>query len=62
MFDKLRARLVEKLLEKDGLIAVPKGWNVEYVKLAGQVVRDGEIVDNVIKEYNSLLRDYYNKC
>ena len=59
---KMRAWLVEKLLKHDGMIAVPEEWQKEYVKLAGDKVRSGQTIAEIMKEYNKLLEDYLNKC
>lgn len=59
---KLRTWLVEKLLKHDGMIAVPSEWQKEYVKLAGDKVRSGQTIAEIMKEYNQLLEDYLNKC
>ena len=59
---KLRERLLDWLLKKDSLVAVPEEWQKEYVKLAGDKVRSGQAISELIKEYNSLLEDYLNKC
>ena len=59
---KFRTWLVEKLLNHDGMIAVPTEWQTEYVKLAGDKVRNGQTIAELIKEYNKLLEDYLNKC
>ena len=59
---KLRTWIVEKLLKHDGMIAVPSEWQKEYVKLAGDKVRSGQTIAEIMKEYNQLLEDYLNKC
>lgn len=59
---KLRTWLVEKMLSHDGMIAVPADWQKEYVKLAGDKVRNGQTIAELIREYNELLEDYLNKC
>jgi hypothetical protein len=59
---KLRTWLVEKLLKHDGMIAVPAEWQKEYVRLAGDKVRSGQTIAEIMKEYNQLLEDYLNKC
>ena len=59
---KLRTWVVEKLLKHDGMIAVPAEWQKEYVKLAGDKVRSGQTIVELMKEYNQLLEDYLNKC
>lgn len=59
---KLRTWIVEKLLKHDGMVAVPVEWQKEYVKLAGDKVRNGQTIAEIMKEYNSLLEDYLNKC
>lgn len=59
---KFRTWLIEKLLKHDGMVAVPEEWQKEYVKLAGDKVRNGQTIAELIKEYNKLLEDYFNKC
>jgi hypothetical protein len=59
---KFRSWLIEKLLKHDGMVAVPEEWQKEYVKLAGDKVRSGQTIAEIIKEYNKLLEDYFNKC
>lgn len=59
---KFRTWLVEKMLSHDGMIAVPADWQKEYVKLAGDKVRNGQTIAELMREYNELLEDYLNKC
>ena len=59
---KFRTWIVEKLLKHDGMVAVPEEWQKEYVKLAGDKVRNGQAIAELMKEYNKLLEDYFNKC
>lgn len=59
---KLRQRILNNMLERDGLVAVPKEWQKEYVKLAGEKVNNFKTIDVLVDEYNSLLKDYYSKC
>ena len=59
---KFRTWLVESLLKRDGMIAVPEEWQKEYVKLAGDKVRNGQTIAELMREYNELLEDYLNKC
>lgn len=59
---KFRTWLVEKMLSHDGMIAVPAEWQKEYVKLAGDKVRNGQTIAELMREYNELLEDYLNKC
>lgn len=59
---KLRERLLNHLLDRDNLVAVPVEWQKEYVKLAADKVRNGQAIAELMKEYNSLLEDYLNKC
>lgn len=44
------------------MIAVPAEWQKEYVRLAGDKVRSGQTIAEIMKEYNQLLEDYLNKC
>lgn len=60
--EKLRTKLVRFLLKQDGLISVPEGWDVEYVKLAGDKVRLGQTLTSVITAYNELLEDNLKRC
>ncbi len=59
---KFRTWLIDKLLSHDDLIAVPDSWQKEFVQLAGDKVRNGQAIAEIIKEYNKLLEDYLNKC
>lgn len=59
---KLRDKILEHLLKHSGLVAVPEEWQKEYVKLAGDKVRSGQAIAELMKEYNKLLEDYLNKC
>lgn len=54
--------LIDVLLKKDKLVAVPESWQTEYVKLAGDKVRNKSNIAMLISEYNKLLKDYFNKC
>lgn len=60
--EKLRTKLLNAMLKHDGLVAVPKNWQTEYVKLAGDKVRNGQIIAEIIKAYNELLEDNLNRC
>lgn len=60
--EKLRTWFLNKLLSRDELIAVPESWQTEFVQLAGDKVRNGQVIAEIIKEYNKLLEDYLNKC
>lgn len=60
--NKFKNWLITKLLQADDLVAVPKNWQKEYVKLAGDKVKNSSAILTVIKEYNDLLLDYYNEC
>ena len=57
----LRRKLIDKLLTKEELVAVPQDWQKEYVKLAGDKIRNGKTIDQLVREYNLLLKDYYDK-
>lgn len=57
----LRQKLIDKLLAKEKLVAVPQSWQKEYVKLAGDKIRNGKTIDQLVREYNLLLKDYYDK-
>lgn len=57
----LRQRLINSMLRHEGLVAVPEEWQTEYVKLAGEKVRNKQAIVEIVKEYNSLLHDYYEK-
>ena len=57
----LRKKLIDKLLTKEKLVAVPQDWQKEYVKLAGDKIRNGKTIDQLVREYNLLLKDYYDK-
>lgn len=59
--ERLRQRLVNRMLSHEGLVAVPQTWQNEYVKLAGDKIRNCQTIDAILKEYNELLKDYYNK-
>ena len=54
--------LITALLKKDKLVAVPQAWQTEYVKLAGDKVRNQDIIAKLITEYNDLLKDYFEAC
>lgn len=58
---KLRQRLITSLLKHEGLVSVPIEWQKEYVKLAGEKVHNAQVIQSIIKEYNDLLHDYYEK-
>lgn len=60
--EKLRTKLVNAMLRHDGLVAVPESWQTEYVKLAGDKVRNGQTIAELIKAYNELLEDNLNRC
>lgn len=59
--NKFKEKLVNKWLEKDGLVCVPASWQTEYVKLAGDKIRSASNVALVVDEYNKLLKQYYEK-
>jgi hypothetical protein len=54
--------LITALLRRDRLVAVPQDWQTEYVKLAGDKVRNQGVIATLITEYNQLLKDYFEKC
>lgn len=60
--EKLRTKLVNFLLKRDRLVAVPEGWETEYVRLAGDKVRLGQTLTTVINAYNELLEDNLKRC
>ena len=41
---------------------MPQAWQTEYVKLAGDKVRNQDIIAKLITEYNDLLKDYFEAC
>ena len=57
----LRKKLIDKLLTKEKLVAIPQDCQKEYVKLAGDKIRNGKTIDQLVREYNLLLKDYYDK-
>ena len=57
--EKIIDKIVNRKLEKDGLVAVPISWQKEYVKLASSKIKDGHAIEELVKEYNLLLCDYY---
>jgi len=59
---KFKNWLISALLKKDKLVAVPTSWQTEYVKLAGDSVRNKQTIGTLITEYNKLLQDFFNKC
>lgn len=59
---KFKNWLISALLRKDRLVAVPQDWQTEYVKLAGDKVRNKGTITTLINEYNQLLKDYFEKC
>ena len=59
---KFKNWLISALLRKDKLVAVPTSWQTEYVKLAGDSVRNKQTIGTLISEYNKLLQDFFNKC
>lgn len=54
--------LIDALLKKDKLVAVPQSWQEDYVKMAGKQVRQNQAIATIITEFNNLLRDYFEKC
>jgi len=59
---KFKNWLIDALLKKDKLVAVPTSWQTEYVKLAGNAVRSKETIATLITEYNKVLKDFFDKC
>jgi predicted nucleic acid-binding Zn-ribbon protein len=59
---KFKNWLISALLKKDKLVAVPTSWQTEYVKLAGDKVRNNQTIGTLVTEYNKLLQDFFNKC
>ena len=59
---KLLDRLCNNYARRNGMVFVPESWQTEYVKLAGDKVRNGQTMAMIVREYNELLKDYYNKC
>lgn len=54
--------LITMLTRKDKLVCVPEVWQTEYVKLAGDKVRNNQTISILMNAYNDLLKDYYKKC
>lgn len=59
---KFKNWLIDALLKKDKLVAVPTSWQTEYVKLAGDAVRNKETIATLVTEYNKVLKDFFDKC
>lgn len=59
---KFKNWLITKLTAKDKLVCVPEGWQREYVKLAGDSLKNKGTIAMLITEYNQLLKEYYDKC
>lgn len=59
---KFKNWLIDALLRKDKLVAVPTSWQTEYVKLAGDAVRNKETIATLVTEYNKVLKDFFDKC
>lgn len=60
--EKLRTKLMNNMLRHEGLVAVPESWQTEYVKLAGDKVRNGQLIAEIINAYNDLLQDNLERC
>ena len=58
----LKNWLITMLTRKDKLVCVPEAWQTEYVKLAGDKVRNNDTITVLMNAYNDLLKDYYRKC
>lgn len=58
---KIIEKIVSNYLNKRNLITVPSDWQKEYVKLAGDKVNSGRAIEKIVKEYNDLLEDFYNR-
>jgi hypothetical protein len=59
---KFKNWLIDALLKKDKLVAVPTSWQTEYVKLAGDAVRNKQTIATLVTEYNKVLKDFFDKC
>jgi hypothetical protein len=59
---KLLDKICHAWARRNGMVYVPESWQVEYVKLAGDKVRNGQTTAMIVREYNELLKDFYNKC
>ena len=59
---KFKNWLISVLLKKDKLVAVPTSWQTEYVKLAGDAVRNKQTIATLVTEYNKVLKDYFDRC
>ena len=59
---KFKNWLISALLKKDKLVAVPTSWQTEYVKLAGDAVRNKQTIATLVTEYNKVLKDFFDKC
>ena len=60
--NKVKNWILTTLAKSDKLICVPEDWQKDYIKLAAEQVENGKTMQILIKEYNSLLRDYHSKC
>lgn len=56
----LKNKLIDMLLKKDQLVAVPISWQQEYAKLCGKDIQRDEEWKVLIQAYNDLLKDYYH--
>jgi len=58
----MKEKILNYLLKKDNLVAVPKSWKEEFVNLAGEKAQRGIEWSKMIEEYNNLLKDFFNEC
>lgn len=57
IFDKL----VDKYLDKNGFIKVPKSWSEDYRDLVNKTRETNKALREIAREYNNLLREFANE-
>ena len=51
---RLLDRLCNNYARRNGMVFVPESWQTEYVKLAGDKVRNGQTMAMIVREYKEL--------
>lgn len=52
---------IDKRLDKDGFMRVPKSWSEDYKDLVEKNCETHKIVREIAREYNTLLREFANE-
>lgn len=56
--DSMLENLIDKHLEKQGFMRVPKSWSEDYKNIANKKLATDKVLRELGREYNALLKDF----